>query len=258
MTGSSIKTLKILSALLTYPDEDLVAAAPEMKVILDQEALLPKAHRQGIALLIDDLAGCDLMEAQERYILLFDRTRSLSLHLFEHVHGENRDRGQAMVDLIRIYEEHGLSPVATELPDFLPLFLEYASMLAAQDAIELIGQPAHVLAALHERLKKRQSPYAAVFAALGALTRLKPDAEMLARLMAEPDPEPDDLEALDATWQEEEVRFGPGATDACGHDRLMPKLRQARRPAPGLEPLAGSGPRTVITTSRTPSIEGSM
>lgn len=253
-----MKTLKVLSALLTYPELDLVAAAGELKQVLDQEAVLPKAQRQAVAALIDDLSGLDLMEAQERYILLFDRTRSLSLHLFEHVHGESRDRGQAMVDLIRVYEEQGFSPVTTELPDYLPLFLEYASMLGAGEAIELVGQPAHVFAALHERLKKRQSPYAAVFAALLAMTRLKPDADMLARLLAEPDPEPDDLEALDAAWQEEEVRFGPSANDPCGADRLIPKLRQAKRPAPGLEPLAGSGPRTVITTSRTQPIEGSL
>jgi nitrate reductase delta subunit len=86
------------------------------------------------------------------------------------------------------------------------------------------------------------------------MTRLKPDSEMLARLLAEPDPEPDDLEALDAAWEEEEVLFGPAASDPCGRDRLIPKLRQARRPAPGLEPVAGAGPRTLINTPKTHSI----
>ena len=71
---------------------------------------------------------------------------------------------------------------------------------------------------------------------------------MIARLLAEPDPEPDDLEALDAAWAEEEVLFGPGAAaDACGKDGLSAKLRQARRPAPGLETAPGSGPRTSFT-----------
>ena len=115
--------------------------------------------RQGIGRLIDDIAGTDLMDAQERYILLFDRTRSLSLHLFEHVHGESRDRGQAMVDLIKVYEDGGYTPTTSELPDFLPLFLEFASTRSPAEAIELIGQPAHVFAALQERLRKRQSPY---------------------------------------------------------------------------------------------------
>lgn len=244
-----MKTLRVLSALLTYPTEELVAAGPELSNVLDREAVLGKAMRASLHALIAGLAAGDLMDMQERYILLFDRTRSLSLHLFEHVHGESRDRGQAMVDLIKLYEDGGYSPTTAELPDFLPLFLEYAALLTPVEAIELVSQPAHVFAALQERLRKRGSPYAAVFAALLDLSKARPDAETLARLMAEPDPEPDDLEALDAAWAEEEVLFGPGAAgDACGRDGLSAKLRQARRPAPGLEPAPGAGPRTIITT----------
>jgi nitrate reductase delta subunit len=154
-----------------------------------------------------------------------------------------------MVDLIKLFEDGGWTPTHKELPDFLPLFLEYAATRPPGEAIELIGQPGHVIAALRERLAKRSSPYAAVFASLAALARVTPDREMLARLMAEPDPEPDDLAALDAAWEEEEVLFGPGAAaDACGKDALSAKLRQARRPAPGLEPPAGRRSRTVIST----------
>lgn len=245
-----MKTLKVLSALLTYPTEDLLAAASEFKAVLAKETVLPIANRVAIDLLIDDIASRDLFDAQERYILLFDRTRSLSLHLFEHVHGESRDRGQAMVDLIKLYEDGGYTPTATELPDFLPLFLEYAATRAPTEAIELIGQPGHVLAALRERLAKRKSPYEAIFAALVALSKAKLDKAALAALRAEPDPEPDDLEALDAAWEEEEVTFGPGAAkSACGVDSLASKLRQARRPAPGMEPAPSAGPRTIVTTS---------
>lgn len=245
-----MKTLKVLSALLTYPTEDLVSAAAELKAVLAREALIKPKQIAAVAALIDDIASRDLFDAQERYIMLFDRTRSLSLHLFEHVHGESRDRGQAMVDLIKVYEDGGYSPTTAELPDFLPLFLEYAATRAPKEAIELIGQPGHVLAAMKERLAKRGSPYEAVFAALVALSRAKLDEASLAALRAEPDPEPDDLDALDAAWEEEEVTFGPGAaTAACGVDSLTSKLRQAHRPAPGLEPKPGAGPRTVVTTS---------
>lgn len=248
-----MKTLKVLSALLTYPTEDLLAAGSELKAVMRREGVLSGADRAALDGLIDTLAQGDLMDAQERYILLFDRTRSLSLHLFEHVHGESRDRGQAMVDLIKVYEDGGYIPTTTELPDFVPLFLEYAATRKPADAIELIGQPAHVFAALKERLNKRQSPYAAVFKSLLDLAKAKPDKDTLARLLAEPDPEPDDLEALDAAWEEEEVLFGPGAaTEACGKDGLAAKLRQARRPAPGLEPIPGSGPGTIISSSRHP------
>lgn len=243
-----MKTLKVLSALLSYPTEDLVAASDELRAVLDREALLRKAERDGLYELIADLSVGELLDLQERYILLFDRTRSLSLHLFEHVHGESRDRGQAMVDLIKVYEDGGYSPTTKELPDFLPLFLEFASTRAPAEAIELVGQPAHVFTALAERLRKRKSPYHAIFAALVALGKAKPDAETVARLLAEPDPEPDDLEALDAAWAEEEVLFGPGAaSDACGKDGLAAKLRQARRPAPGLETIPAERPRTIVT-----------
>lgn len=248
-----MKTLKVLSALLTYPTEDLVAATSQLKSVIRHEGVLKRTDLAALDGLIDSLAQGDLMDAQERYILLFDRTRSLSLHLFEHVHGESRDRGQAMVDLIKVYEDGGYVPTTTELPDFLPLFLEYAATLKPADAIELIGQPAHVFAALNERLRKRQSPYAAVFKSLLSLAKAKPDQDTLARLLAEPDPEPDDLEALDAAWEEEEVLFGPGAaTDACGKDGLSSKLRQARRPAPGLEPIPGARPQTIVSSSRHP------
>lgn len=250
-----MKTLKVLSVLLSYPTADLVAAVDELRSALQHEALLGKAERSGVEELIDDLAGGELIDLQERYILLFDRTRSLSLHLFEHVHGESRDRGQAMVDLIKVYEDGGFLPTTKELPDFLPLFLEFASTRAPADAIELVGQPAHVFVALAERLRKRKSPYFAVFTSLVALGKVKPDAEIVARLLAEPDPEPDDLEALDAAWEDEQVLFGPGsANDACGKDELSAKLRQARRPAPGLETPPPARPRTIVThAGKTPN-----
>lgn len=245
-----MKTLKVLSALLSYPVEDLIAARSELVAVIEQEAVLPQGERAALAALLDELATGDLLEMQERYLLLFDRTRALSLHLFEHVHGESRDRGQAMVDLIKLYEEEGYSPTTAELPDFLPLFLEFASTRPPKAAIELLGQPAHIFAALRERLRKRGSAYEAVFAALVALAEVKPDAAMIERLLGEPDPEPDDLEALDAAWAEEEVLFGPGAAaQDCGKDTLAAKIRQARRPAPGLEVHA---PRPVITHSGAP------
>jgi nitrate reductase delta subunit len=212
---------------------------------------LPKPELDAVLALIADLAAGDLVDHQERYILLFDRTRSLSLHLFEHVHGESRDRGQAMVDLRALYEKAGLSQSTRDLPDFLPALLEFAATRSAAEAIELVGQPGQVLAALRERLLKRKSPYAAVFAALMAFARIKPDAEVLARLLHEPDPEPTDLAALDADWEEEEVRFGPAA-EACGHDALAAKLRQVRRPAPGIAPPRPGANRPVITTPNGP------
>lgn len=242
-----MKTLRALAALLSYPSTDLIEAADEIRQVIDSDAILPVAVRGELHRLIDDLAGGDLYDLQERYGLLFDRTRSLSLHLFEHVHGESRDRGQAMVDLLKLYEESGYTPTATELPDFLPLFLEYASTRPPQAAVELIGQPANVIAALRERLAKRSSPYVAVMSALLAISKARLDEKALAVLRAEPDPEPDDLEALDAAWEEEEVTFGPGAADAkgaCGVEGLSTRLRAAMRPAEGVAPPLAHGRST--------------
>jgi nitrate reductase molybdenum cofactor assembly chaperone NarJ/NarW len=223
------KTFKVLSALLSYPTAELQQAGGELAAALDGEGLVTGHVRTALQRLIDDIAGGDLYDLQERYTLLFDRTRSLSLHLFEHVHGESRDRGQAMIDLKAMYEQADLDISASELPDFLPLFLEYLSTLPANEACATLGQPTHILAALAERLRKRKSPYEAVFRALSALAAAKPRPEDVAILMQEPDPDPLDLAALDAAWEDEPVTFGPGAT-SC-KDGLVARLRAARRPA---------------------------
>ncbi|WP_338019799.1 nitrate reductase molybdenum cofactor assembly chaperone [Pinisolibacter aquiterrae] len=241
---------KALSALLSYPGADLVASLDEIRVVVDEETCLPKGERDALLRLIDDLAAHDLVELQERYVLLFDRTRSLSLHMFEHVHGESRDRGQAMVDLRALYESKGVIDDSRELPDFVPLFLEFLSIIDPSEAFGLIAEPAHVFAALAERLNKRGSVYEAIFRALGALARVRPDAKLLAALRAEPDPEPDDLEALDEAYEDAPVTFG-GPGEACDPDALTARLRQARRPAPGI--VQSSRPQTEFTHSDTKS-----
>jgi nitrate reductase delta subunit len=223
------KTFKVLSALLSYPTVELQQAGGELAAALDAEGLVTGHVRTALQRLIDDIADGDLYDLQERYTLLFDRTRSLSLHLFEHVHGESRDRGQAMIDLKAMYEQAGLDISASELPDFLPLFLEYLSTLPVNEACATLGQPTHILTALAERLRKRKSPYEAVFRALAALAATKPRPEDVAVLMQEPDPDPLDLAALDAAWEDEPVTFGPGA-NGC-KDGLVARLRAARRPA---------------------------
>jgi nitrate reductase delta subunit len=223
------KTLKALSALLTYPATELQQACGEISEGIEKETALPFGVREQLHRLLTELATGDLYDLQERYVLLFDRTRSLSLYLFEHVHGESRDRGQAMIDLKSLYEDNGLSISATELPDFVPLFLEYLSTRPLAEAAETLGQAGHIFSALAERLKKRGSPYEAVFRALVAIAATKPTDADVADLMQEPDPDPADLTALDAAWEDEPVTFGPGAT-GC-KDELVARLRAARRPA---------------------------
>ncbi len=161
------KTFKILAALLSYPTLEIKDAAGEFADVLESEALLSGRDRLNVGRLADQLASRDLYDLQERYVQLFDRSRTLSLHLFEHVHGESRDRGQAMVDLLTLYQQNGLEMVEGELPDFLPLFLEFLSTQTVAEARALLGEAAHVLDALTERLRKRKSIYGSVFRALG-------------------------------------------------------------------------------------------
>jgi len=223
------KTIKVLSALLNYPTAELKQAIPELRGVVDGEGIVAGDASCTLDRLLDDIESKDLYDLQERYVLLFDRTRSLSLHLFEHVHGESRDRGQAMIDLKTLYESNGLAISATELPDFLPLFLEYLSTRPLAEAAETLGQTAHILSALAERLAKRGSPYEAAFQALLAIAAAKPDDSDVAELLQEPDPDPSDLTALDAAWEDEPVTFGPGAS-SC-KDGIIARIRAARRPA---------------------------
>ena len=240
------RTFKVLSALLSYPTAELQQAVPELRAVVAAEDVLPATVRRQLDTLIEELATHDLYDLQERYVFLFDRTRSLSLHLFEHVHGESRDRGQAMINLKAVYEKGGLSIAAAELPDFLPLFLEFLSTRPAAEALELLGQPAHILSALAERLRKRRSPYEAVLRALIALSTTKPKAEQVAELLKAADPDPTDLAALDAAWEDEPVTFGPGAANGC-KDGLVARVRAARRPAAGMTVPAATRP--VISRS---------
>jgi nitrate reductase delta subunit len=227
------RTLKALSTLLTYPTADLVQAAGQISEALDKDTRIPASVRDQLHRLLNEMATGDLYDLQERYVLLFDRTRSLSLHLFEHVHGESRDRGQAMIDLKSQYEAAGLYMDVSELPDFLPMFLEYVATRPAAEATESLGQPAHIFAAIAERLRKRRSPYEAVFRALVAIAAAKPTEEEVSALLRLPDPDADDLAALDAAWEDEPVNFGPGSGDGC-KDNLIARVRGSMRPAPDM------------------------
>lgn len=201
------KTFKALSLILSYPTAEIQAAVPDIIAVIEREGLIKQPLLRGVRDFAHDLMTGDIYDLQERYILLFDRTRSLSLHLFEHVHGEGRDRGQALVDLKALYEQNGLDIETSELPDFLPLFLEFLSLLPDMEARDLLGQPAHILSALEKRLRERDSIYAALFDALLSLANT--DNAQATELVEVGDDNPNDLMALDREWQEEAVTFGP-------------------------------------------------
>ena len=205
-------TLKVLAALLVYPEQELLDSLDEMAAVLETEGALPRAERAAVAALIADLRSADPMDAQARYVALFDHARSLSLHLYEHSHGESRDRGQAMVNLLGYYRSKGFDLGTPELPDFLPLFLEFLSTQPAGEARALLAQAVEVVALLRARLEQRGAPYAAVFRAIEALAPHRADEAAIRETVAGEAPD-DTPEALDRAWEEAPVTFGnnPGA-----------------------------------------------
>lgn len=162
---------RALGALLVYPEAELQAAIPELARTLASE---PDVLR-GVQPLLAQLAEGELIELQQGYVQLFDRNPSHSLHLFEHIHGEDRARGQAMVDLIDEYRQHGFEPVADELPDYVPLFLEFLSLCDADEAARLLGNAVHVLAHVAKKLADSGSAYAGVLDALVWLSPVAPE-----------------------------------------------------------------------------------
>ncbi len=208
-------TYKALSALLSYPSEDLKAATGEIRQVLNDEKLLSASALEAIEPLLADFETMDVYELQERFVLLFDRSRTLSLNLFEHVHGESRERGPAMVDLLETYRAGGFELVSTELPDHLPILLEFLSTQPAGEALGILEDAGHIIAALAERLNRRESPYAAVLAGLAELAGEAASGELVQELLKVADDDPEDLEALDEIWTEAEITFGPDPNAGC-------------------------------------------
>ena len=208
-----MKTLKLLAVLLSYPSAELVAALPEIARRLGEEPALRSATQDALAGLLAELNREDLLDLQERYVAQFDAGRSTSLHLFEHVHGDSRDRGQAMVDLNALYRRSGFVIKVNELPDYLPAVLEYLATRPAEEVRELIEDCAHILRAVGERLIAGGSPYAAVFAALLDLHGAAPLAAEKSAVKAQAG------RSLDDEWDEAPVEFGPplGVNAAAAH-----------------------------------------
>jgi len=194
---SAAGSLRVLAALLGYPDAPMCGYLPEMRDILRSEGALSAARQAELDALIESLASADPMETEANYVELFDRSRHTSLHLFEHVHGDSRERGPAMIDLGQTYEKAGLYLAPGELPDYLPAVLEFVSTQPPQEARAFLGEMAHIFNALFSALQQRETPYASV---LGALLELAGEKAQPVKLAAEP--------LLDESWAEPPVFDG--------------------------------------------------
>ena len=211
-----MKTFKVISLLLCYPESDWLAALPELQDALATEGDFNGEAATRLAPLFDLLRQTELIALQENYVATFDRNPSHSLHLFEHIHGESRDRGSAMIDLLQEYWKRDFDASASELPDYVPLFLEFLSLLPAGEALELLGDAVHVIATVGRKLNANGSPYATAFQVLEALSPVE------AQELAEP-PVRDMDEAMEL--------FGPSVD---GVEPLMkpgPQVSVVRMPA---------------------------
>ncbi|TAM00290.1 MAG: nitrate reductase molybdenum cofactor assembly chaperone [Paraburkholderia sp.] len=202
-------TYRLIATLLEYPEPALVEALDEVRAMVRDERAFGAEVREKLLRFIDYLGSRELLALQENYVALFDRGRSTSLHLFEHVHGESRDRGQAMIDLLQMYEKHGMLLRPGQLPDYLPVFLEYLSILDAGEAHKLLGETAEILQSITAGLARRNSHYAYVIGALLPFAGLgKTELPEFAHDDDAGAPhDKDGLRALDAAWADEPVQF---------------------------------------------------
>ncbi|MFG6158850.1 nitrate reductase molybdenum cofactor assembly chaperone [Halomonas sp. 1390] len=251
-TEPEMLSLRVLARLLDYPGEALQGAAGEMIELIDAERRLPAALRTALMDWCQRLAEADLLELQAEYVALFDKGRSTSLLLFEHVHGESRDRGQAMVDLLAEYRAAGFELDARELPDYLPLFLEYLSTRPEADIGRWLGEIRHILALLVARLEERDADHALVPLALLALIGAEGDVDAHRDSVKEEAPD-DTPEALDEVWEEEAVRFSAASDQDCALQSAEGRRLAERKQAVPSDPvriMPGSGPADRGPTER--------
>jgi nitrate reductase delta subunit len=207
-------SLRVLARLLDYPTAELLAASPELIALIESETRWPPPLRARLSQWCRELADSDLLDLEEAYVEMFDRGRAVSLLLFEHVHGESRDRGQAMVNLLAEYSAAGFQLDARELPDHLPLFLEYLSTRDEAEIGQWLGEIQPILALLGARLEERNSHYALIPHALLTLIGAS-DSIAAQRPVANAEPADNTPQALDAVWEEEAVRFEAKSAQDC-------------------------------------------
>jgi nitrate reductase molybdenum cofactor assembly chaperone NarJ/NarW len=198
------KTLRVLARLLSYPDPTLRRHLPECRQALREEAALSATRLTELEDLMTWMTGtggnADALSVEESYVDLFDRGRATSLHLFEHVHGDSRDRGPAMIDLAQTFEKAGLFLAPGEMPDYLPVVLEYTSTQPPKEAKAFLAEMAHIFNAIFAALEQRDTRYASV---LGALLELAGEKAKPVKVAPE--------ESMDESW-EEPVVFGGCST----------------------------------------------
>ncbi|GHD91344.1 MULTISPECIES: nitrate reductase molybdenum cofactor assembly chaperone [Pseudocitrobacter] len=231
-----MQILKVIGLLLEYPDEVCWENRDELINLVERDApmLLPFVVKH---------LSVPLLDKQAEWCEFFERGRATSLLLFEHVHAESRDRGQAMVDLMAQYEKAGLQIDCRELPDYLPLYLEYLSILPPHDAQDGLQNVAPILALLGGRLKQREAPWYQIFDALLIIANTSLSSDSVTKQVAG-EPRDDTRQALDAVWEEEQVKFIEDNATSCDSSPLQSYQRRfSQDVAPQYVDVRAGGPK---------------
>lgn len=231
-----MQILKVIGLLLEYPDEVCWENRDELINLVERDApmLLPFVVKH---------LSVPLLDKQAEWCEFFERGRATSLLLFEHVHAESRDRGQAMVDLMAQYEKAGLQIDCRELPDYLPLYLEYLSVLPPHDAQDGLQNVAPILALLGGRLKQREAPWYQIFDALLIIANTSLSSDSVTKQVAG-ETRDDTRQALDAVWEEEQVKFIEDNATSCDSSPLQSYQRRfSQDVAPQYVDVRAGGPK---------------
>lgn len=222
-----MEILKLISRLLDYPTEQFTQHQTDINAMIMSSDQLNGDNKQALVDFVNSRFSQDILDWQSEYDAMFERGRSLSLLIFEHVHGESRDRGQAMVDLLKQYRLAGLDIDVKELPDYLPLFLEFLSTQGKENAQGWLQDIAPVLSVIYVRLQKRDSNYQALFNCLLALSEAQIDFDSI-REQIKDEKRDDTNKALDKVWEEEAVTFGGDAVNG-GYPTASSKPSSSQR-----------------------------
>lgn len=181
-----LKTYKIFSTLLLYPNDELKTSIDCVIDILKEETLISSYELDQLNLFVSYIKENNLLFLQESYVSVFDRQKHFSLYLFEHIHGDSRERGMAMVDLGNLYKRSFFEmPVGGELPDYIPVFLEYLSLMSKDKAALLLGEIVNIVAVLSRRLEAIDSLYYIIFSILESLSSTKPDKKFIGKILSD-------------------------------------------------------------------------
>ena len=152
--------LKVLSVMLHYPDDEFILSLEELKEAVEE---IPQVEqREKCMIFLSYLSSNPLIRLQEEYTSTFDLNPTTSLNLTYHKWGDARERGNALAELNCLYREAGYESCNDDLPDYLPLVLEFLSINKLANSFSFLGQYCDQVKVVGSRLREKDSPYSGI------------------------------------------------------------------------------------------------